>query len=133
MATGKSVHNNVLDAALQYVKDKVTHIFVMSVGTDVELWTNVSANHLASTALTSVLASFSIADGSGSNGRKLTVPAVVDIDIWGNGNAVGVALVDNNASGDAKVLYVTSCTTKALTSGDKVNVPTWEIQLTDPA
>ena len=135
MASNKCVHANVLDAALKYVADNITNIFVISTSLNVNLWTCISANHLASTSMFSSNGNFGyiFTVAAAASGRKVTVPAVVDMDILKDGSAYGVALINNVASDDAKILYVTSCTTKALTSGDKVNVPTWEIQLTDPA
>jgi len=135
MATGKAVNANVLDAALDHVIEKVTNIYVISTSLNIESWSVVDGNYLASTSMSSTSGDFGYtftkAAGAGG-GRKLTIPTVADIDIWGNGSAYGVALVDGGAADDAKVLYVTSCTQKPLTSGDKVNVPSWDIQFTDP-
>jgi hypothetical protein len=43
------------------------------------------------------------------------------------GTATHVALVDGT-----RPLYVTTCTSQALTSGNTVNFPVWDIEIADP-
>lgn len=70
-------------------------------------------------------------EGAGSvSGRKLTIAQIADIDISANGDATHVAIVDDD---DDAILYETVCTTQTLTSGGKVTIPTWAIEIRAPA
>jgi hypothetical protein len=44
-----------------------------------------------------------------------------------SGTATHVALCDAT-----RLLYVTTCTSQALTSGNTVNIPAWDIEIADP-
>ena len=74
---------------------------------------------------------FTKANGD-TNGRKVTVAAQNGVLIDGSGTALHVALL--NVSG-SELLYVTTCTSQALTANgtNTVNVPSWDIELADPA
>jgi hypothetical protein len=73
---------------------------------------------------------FTNADGD-SNGRKTTAGAKssVLIDTTGTGNHVALLDVSNT-----KLLYVTTCTSQALTANgsNTVNFPAWDIEIADP-
>ncbi len=72
-------------------------------------------------------ASFTKANGDVS-GRKTTVAQQASVPIDTTGTATHVAI----SSGSA-LLYVTTCTSQALTSGGTVTVPAWDIEIADPA
>ena len=67
------------------------------------------------------------ADGD-TSGRKVTVAAKSGVNVDSSGTATHVALVDAT-----RLLYVTTCTSQALTSGNTVNFPAWKIEIADPA
>jgi len=71
---------------------------------------------------------YTIADGDVS-GRKVTtaVKNGVNIDTTGTATHVGIG-----RTADTTLLYVTTCTSQALTSGNPVNVPAWRIEVADP-
>lgn len=71
---------------------------------------------------------FTIGDGD-SSGRKLTVAAQPAVPIDTSGTATHVAL----AEGGDTLLYVTTCTSQALTGGGTVDVPSWSAEVTDPS
>jgi len=72
-----------------------------------------------------------MAEAAGSvSGRRLNISQIADIDIDASGDATHVAIVDDDAD---TVLYVTVCTTQTLTSGGKVTIPGWGIELRAPA
>jgi hypothetical protein len=71
---------------------------------------------------------FTVADGD-TNGRKVTVAQQADVDIDSDGTAEHVALC---ISGSSTLLYVTTCTSQALTSGGTVTVPAWDVEISDP-
>jgi len=71
---------------------------------------------------------FSQANGD-TNGRKTTIAAQNGVSVDTSGTAQHVALVDDTAS---KLLYVTTCTSQAVTAGNTVNFPAWDIEVADP-
>ncbi len=69
---------------------------------------------------------FTVGDGD-TDGRKVTMAAknAVDVDSDGTGNHVAVC--------DAtRLLIVTTCADKVVTTSDQVNFPTWDAEVGDP-
>lgn len=135
----KSVHDNVLDAALNYVKTNANRLVV---ATDAPNYTQAQADFDSSgyrLAEATISASdFTGPAEGGTSGRKITVNAQSSMSIDGIAsgaqNATHVALVKNHASASSQaVLYVTTCTSQSLTAGNKVNTPAWVIEIRDPA
>lgn len=123
---GKSVHNDVLDGALNILKNNVTRLTV----TNAEPTTYTQAIttfELADVTLSS--SDFTNADGD-TSGRKTTVGAKSSFTVDNSGTATHIALVDVS---NTKLLYVTTCTSQALTSGNTVSTPAWDVELADPA
>lgn len=123
---GKSVSDVVLDGALDILVNNVTRMTACSA----EPTTYAEGN--ATYALADVTLSsgdFTKANGD-TNGRKVTVGAKSSITVDTSGSATHVALLD--VSGTA-LLYVTTCTTQALTGGNTVNFPAWDIEIADPS
>ncbi len=85
-------------------------------------------------ALTAALASTTVASGDFAksagtpNGRKVTVAQKASISVTASGNATHVCLVDGS-----NLLYVTTVTSQALTSGNTVTVPAWTITVGGPS
>jgi hypothetical protein len=125
---GKSVHNDVLDGALKVIKSSAALITVCSSEpTTYSQATKLAASsgfRLASVAVSS--ADFAIADGS-AGGRKVTVTKQDSVSVDDSGSAQHVAIC-----AAAKVLLVTTCTTQALTKGNKVNIPAFKDTIGDP-
>lgn len=124
---GKSVHDDVLDGALNVIKNNCTR----QVACSAQPTTYAEAN--ATYALADVtLASgdFTVANGD-TNGRKVTVGAKTGALIDTSGTATHIALLDVSNS---KLLYVTTCTSQALTANgsNTVNFPAWDIEIADP-
>jgi len=119
----KSVHNDVLDGALNIVKNNATLMTVCNAEplTRAEAITTYA---LADVAVTGT--DFTAADGD-TNGRKLTVAAKSAVPIDVSGNATHVAIVDGT-----RLLYVTTCTAQQLTLGGTVDIPTWKFEIADP-
>jgi hypothetical protein len=136
---GKNVHNDVLDAALNFLKNNGNKLIVMtSEPTGASAYTNATtAKDSSGYRLASVVISASDytgpADGD-TSGRKVAVNAQSSISIDGiasSANAQHVGIVDTTSSGS--VLYTTTCTLQNLTGGNKVNTPAWDIEIRDPA
>lgn len=64
-----------------------------------------------------------------TSGRKVTVAAKSGVNVDTSGTATHVALV---SVGDTTLRYVTTCTSQALTSGNQVNFPAWDIETAAP-
>lgn len=74
---------------------------------------------------------FTKANGD-TSGRKVTVGAKSSILIDASGTATHIALVRVS---DSTLLYVTTCTSQALTANgsNTVNFPAWDIEVADPS
>ena len=125
----KLVHDDVLDAALSYIADNCKRITVCS--TQPTTYTEANATYaLADVTTTEGTGGgdFSIGNGD-TSGRKLTIAQQATITVDTSGTAAHVALLDVDNS---KLLYVTTCTSQALTSGNTVTIPAFDIEIADP-
>jgi hypothetical protein len=66
-------------------------------------------------------------DATGALGRKVTMTAKNGVAVTASGDATCIALIDGTS-----IIYITTCTTQTLTSGNTVNIPAWKIQIGDP-
>ena len=124
---GKMVNDLVLDAALSYLKENATQLTVCKdTPTTYGNATTVDANMLAIHTLTTA----DMTVGNGATGRMLTIieQATITVDGSGSQTASHVTL----CAAAANLLYVTTCTDQALTSGNTVTVPQWTITIADP-
>jgi hypothetical protein len=121
---GKKQNDQMLDDALDYVSSGATQIAVCST----EPTTRAEAITTYMLALSAGAPTFQAnADGDVS-GRKLAVDEEADIAITTSDTALHIAIVSG-----ADLLYVTTCTSQALTSGGTVTIPTWKIEIEDAA
>lgn len=120
---GKAVHNDVLDGAFD-VLDQADLMTVCSAEptTRTEAITTFKLADIAMTPNTD----FTKADGDVS-GRKVTVASKSGVTVDTTGTATHVALVDAT-----RLLYVTTCTSQALTAANTVNFPSWKVEIADP-
>ncbi len=110
----------MLDQALSYISANAVELYVC---------TAQPANRAAaiSTGLTgAAIPSYTGPVNGDTSGRKLTVDSEIDIAITATGSATHVALCSGTT-----LLYVTTCTTQALTSGGTVTTPAWDIEIAD--
>jgi hypothetical protein len=119
----KSVHNDVLDGAFD-VLDQADLQTVCSAQptTRTEAVTTFKLADVAMTPNTD----FTKADGD-TSGRKVTVAAKSAVPVDTSGTATHVALCDAT-----RLLFVTTCTSQALTGGNTVNIPAWDDEIADP-
>lgn len=125
---GKSIHNDVLDAALSYISSNCTRQIACSA----EPTTYTEANSTYALAdVTLAGGDFATADGD-TSGRKLTTGAKTGALIDVSGTATHIAQVDVS---NTKLLGVTTCTSLALTANgsNTVNFPAWKREIADPA
>lgn len=124
----KRVHTDVLDGALNVIKNNCTRMVVCNA----EPTTYTEANATFALAdVTMASGDFTLAngDGAGNTPRKVTVAAKSGVTIDTTGTATHVALLDVTNS---KLLEVTTCTSQALTAGNTVNFPAWKIEIAAP-
>lgn len=119
----KSVHNDVLDGAFD-VLDQADIMTACNAEptTRTEAVTTFKLADVAMTPNTD----YTKADGD-TNGRKVTVAAKSGVNVDTTGTATHVALCDGT-----RLLYVTTCTSQSLTSGNTVNFPAWKVEIADP-
>lgn len=120
----KSVHNDVLDGAFD-VLDQAN----LMIACNAEPTTRteaVTTFALADVAMT-VNTDYTKADGDVS-GRKCTIAAKSGVTVDTTGTATHIALVDGT-----RLLYVTTCTSQALTAANTVSFPAWKVEIADPS
>jgi hypothetical protein len=123
----KSVHNDVLDAALNYISTNADGIYICS--QEPTTYTEAITTYGLGNRVGGP--SFGAAVDGDVSGRKKQVNAVTDGSVTGDGTANHVALVD---SGNSKLLYVTTIPTpQAVTNGNDWTLPSWDIEIEDPA
>ncbi len=119
---GKVVHNDVLDAALDELATS-TELYLCTA----EPTSRANADSISVIAAhTMTGGDFTNADGD-TNGRKCTVAAQNSLTADATGTVNHVALCDAT-----NLLYVTTCTAQAVTSGNTVNVGAWDVEIADP-
>jgi hypothetical protein len=121
---GKWQNDLMLDAALDYLKNNAVLLTVCS--TQPTTYAEASATYkLADVTIDS--ADFTHSGGV-INGRRTTIAQQADILIDATGDAQHIALCSG-----AALLYVVTCATQSLTSGNYVTVPAWDVELRDAA
>lgn len=122
---GKSVHDDVLDGALNILKNNATRLTVCS--SQPTTYTEGNATFaLADVTIDST--DFTNANGD-TSGRKTTIATQTAFPVDSSGTAQHIALLD---VANSKLLYVTTCTSQALTAGNTVTTPAWDIEIADP-
>jgi hypothetical protein len=124
---GKAAPDYMIDGALERVAEADTQ-YVCSA--EPANFAGIAAVALADAALTpgDGNGDFSIGNGD-SSGRKVTVAQQANVPIDATGNASHIVLAD---AANSRLIYVTTCTTQALTSGGTVTVPAWDVEIADP-
>lgn len=116
----KWANDTVMDAALGIV-DNATIMNVCSA----QPTTRTEA--VTTYSLADVAPTFTGPANGDTSGRKITVDQKSAVAIDTTGTATHVALSDGST-----LLYVTTCTSQALTSGGTVTIPAWDIEIADP-
>ena len=125
----KSVHNNVLDAALQYIEDNADFMSVCE--GEPTTYEHAHSNKGTGTgkALANVAPTYTEPAEGDVSGRKTTLDekAAITVDISGDADHVALCFV-----GSTLLLYVTTCTLQALVAANTVTIPAWAIEIADP-
>jgi hypothetical protein len=123
---GKLVHDNVLDGALNILKNGGTQLCVCS--TQPTTYTEATVTYMLAIKSDLTSGSYTGPGDGDTNGRKLTVNQQATIEVINTGNAQHIAICDV----DDRLLYVTTCTAQVLTDGNTVTIPAWDIEIADP-
>jgi hypothetical protein len=124
----KTVHNDVLDAALNVIKNSCDKMVACS---------QMPATFAEANA-TYALADVAMASGDFTgpadgdvSGRKLTVNAKSSVTVDTEGDPVVIVLLD---TANSKILYTTDeGSAQTIYAGNTVNFPAWDIEIADPA
>lgn len=122
----KAAPDAMIDASLDYV---ATATRMIACSAQPTTFTEANATYaLADVTMSS--GDFTKANGD-TSGRKVTVAAKTGVLIDTSGTANHVALV---RVADSTLIYVTTCTSQALTANgsNTVNFPAWKIEIADP-
>jgi hypothetical protein len=122
----KSLHNDVLDAAC----DEIATCTRLDVCTTepTDLTEATSTYTVGNVTLTAGDGNgdYTVGDGD-TSGRKVAVAQQSITSASASGTALHIALSDGTS-----LLAVTSCTSQAVTSGNPITVPTFDIEFADP-
>lgn len=129
---GKSVHNDVLDALLDYISDNADRISVCE--TEPTTYTEATSNKGVSgykLAIKTISSSdfTGPADGD-TSGRKLASDEHSGITVDVSGTAQHVAFCD---AGNTKLLLVTTCNSTAITAANEITITTFDMEVADPS
>lgn len=121
----KSVHDDVLDAALNYVKTYGDRICVCSA--QPTTYTEATSTYeLADVTVDS--SDYTVGNGD-TSGRKAAVAQQTSVTVDSSGTATYVAIVDVS---ETKLLVVTTCTSQAVTAGNTLTINTFDLEIADP-
>ena len=128
----KSVHANVLDAALQYLETNVDWIAVCE--TEPTTYEHAHSNKGVGTGKVlahSITPTFTgpVGGDGGGTSRKTAVDEEPTITVDVSGDADHIALV---FVGSTLLLYVTACTLQPLVALNTVTIPSWDIEIGSP-
>lgn len=122
----KSVHDDVLDGALNIIKNNCTRMTLCNA----EPTTYTQGNATFALAdVTMASGDFTAANGD-TSGRKLTVAAKTAVPVDATGTGTHIALLDVTNS---KLLYVTTTTSTAVAIAGTVDIGSWKVEIADPA
>lgn len=122
----KSVHDDVLDGALNIIKSNCTRMVACSA--EPTNFTQADSTY-ALADVTMASGDFTAANGD-TSGRKLTVAAKNAVPVDATGTVTHVALLD---VANSKLLYVTTTTSQGVSSGGTVDIGSWKIEIADPS
>jgi len=121
----KTVHDDVLDGALNILKNNATRMVACSA--QPTTYTEGNATY-ALADVTVASGDFTVANGT-TSGRKVTVAAKTAVTVDTSGTVTHVCLLDVTNS---KLLYVTTTTSQAVVNPGTVDIGSWVIEIADP-
>lgn len=124
----KSCHDDVLDAALNYIKNNATRLTLCNA--QPTTYTEGNAT-FALADITIDTGDFTGPANGDTSGRKITVNAQADVDVdtTDPGGTNHVALLD---VANSKLLYVTTAPDVAVDAAGTVTIGAWDVEILDP-
>lgn len=122
----KSVHDDVLDGALNIIKNNCTRQVLCSA--QPTTYTEANATY-ALADVTMASGDFTAANGD-TSGRKLTVAAKTGVTVDATGTGTHIALLDVT---NTKLLYVTTTASTAVAAAGTVDMGSWKVEIADPS
>jgi hypothetical protein len=119
-------NDTILDQALNYIMNNVTQLCVCSAQPTTYAEATSTYKLAVKTGLNS--GAFTGPANGDVSGRKVTVNQQAAITIDTGGTATHIAICSGSV-----LLYVTTCTSQALSAGNTVTVPAWDIEIADAA
>lgn len=117
----KKCADSVLDAALDKIATATSMIALAAEPAD-------RAAALSGALATATMSGGDYTNANGdTNGRKVTVAQKTGVTIDAGDTATHVALIDAT-----ELLYVTTCTSQVLTTGNTMTFPAWDVEIADP-
>lgn len=123
---GKSIHDNVYDAALNYIKTYGNLLSVCSA--EPTTYTQGITTYMLATHVLSTLDYTGPANGDVS-GRKISIGEQTEIEILNTGTGNHVAILD---SSNLRLLHVTTMTARSLLDGELITLESFDIEMKDP-
>lgn len=121
----KSVHADVLDGAINILKNNVTRMTLCSA----QPTTYAEGNATYNLAQVTLAPADIVAAAGDTSGRKGTVAAKVGVAVTVTGTGNHVALLDVVG---LRLLYVTTCAAQAVGAAGTVDIGTWKAEIAAP-
>lgn len=112
----------MLDAALDYLTTNGTEYYVCT-AQPID-----RANAIATAVVANMTPAYSAKADGAVSGRRVTIQAESGISVTADGTATHLAICSGTA-----LLYVTTITSQAVTTGGTINVPAWDAEIQDAA
>lgn len=129
MAGAKECSTGVLDSIFGYLYGSTFRIHVTTDTSPTVLASNSSGGCLVQSSVGSYPTTAYLTIGSSGNNRYMTIAACSCDAVLNSGTAACVVLFNVTCS---EAMYVTTCTTQALTAANKCNIGTWTITVNQP-
>lgn len=122
----KYAHSDVIDAALNVIKNNCTRMTLCSA--QPTTFAEANATYMLG-SVTMASGDFTVAAGD-TSGRKVTVAAKTGISVTNAGTGNHVALLD---VANSKLLFVTTCAAQAVSSGGTFDIGSWKDEIASPS
>jgi hypothetical protein len=116
-----------IDGGLDYIQQTAKKVYVCTTAA-ITTYAHAATDYNLTTGKAVTSTHFTKADSTGAGGgRKITLAQQSSLGVSTSGTAGHVAVTSSDT-----LLYVTTCTTQALTSGNNVTIPAWRVDISDP-
>ena len=123
----KLASDATIDGGLDYIAATSKKVFICTTAA-VASYGDVSTQYNLTSGKAITSTHWTKADGDGGGGgRKITVLQQSSLSVSKTGTAGHVAVTSSDT-----LLFVTTCTTQALTTGNTVTIPAWKVEIGDP-